>query len=209
MNCALRTILAFLCVVNIWILSASALGGEPEVEWVFSAGGKKHDKTRAVGVDSAGNVLLAGEITGPVSIGAREFPGAGEMDCFVAKVDPSGKLMWVNTEGGSKVDRCYAVAADAEGNVYAGGHFASPDAEFGGKRVPFVGEYDFFLVKYNSAGELQWVRTGGGEGYDYIHGIAVDSAGNVVVTGAVAGAAKIGEVSIENPPGGHLFCAKY
>jgi hypothetical protein len=209
MNKPLQTLVLSLAAVSCWSFSKPCSAMEPEVQWVFSAGGKKHDKTRAVGVDSGGNALLAGEVTGPLEIGGREFPGAGEMDYFVAKVDPMGKLLWVNVGGGTKTDRCYAVAADKEGNVYAGGHFASPDAEFGGKRVSFAGEYDFFLVKYNAAGELQWVRTGGGAGYDYIHGIAVDSVGNVVVTGAVAGAAKIGDVLIENGPGGHLFCAKY
>ena len=176
---------------------------------MFSAGGAKHDKTRAVNVDASGHALLAGEWTGPAAFAGHELQGAGEMDWFVARVDSSGKMLWVRTGGGSKVDRCYAVASDKAGNVYAGGHFASPDAECGGTRLGLLGDYDFFLVKYDPAGELQWVRTGGGTGYDYVHGIAVDPAGDVVVTGAVAGSARIGNVAVENASGSHWFCAKY
>ena len=203
-------LLALVSVVSLIPFQTRARAeAEPELEWVFSVGGKKHDKTRAVNVDAEGNALLAGELTGSFRFGEREVGGAGEMDCFVAKLDSAGKVLWAHSGGGSKIDRCYAVAADKAGNVYAGGHFASPDAEFGGKKVPLAGEYDFFLVKYNAAGEFQWVRTGGGSGYDYVHGVAVDGEGNVIVTGALAGHSQVETVAVENGPGGHLFCAKY
>jgi hypothetical protein len=54
------------------------------------------------------------------------------------------------------------------------------------------------------------VQTGGGKGYDYGHGIAVDPQGEVVITGAVVGDAEFGEMKL--PSGftsGRVFCAKY
>lgn len=180
-----------------------------EVEWVYSAGGPKHDKTRCVNIDKDGNVLLAGEISGPVKFGEVEVAGVGQLDMFVAKLDSSGKLLWVRTGGGSGVDRAYAVAADAGGNIYVGGHYSSSDAEWSGVRLPLIGEYDLFLAKYSASGDLLWVKTGGGPGYDYVHGLAVDPSGNVVVVGAMAGSSALETTRFENGPGGHLFCAKY
>mgnify|MGYP002147771614 CR=1 FL=1 len=57
--------------------------------------------------------------------------------------------------------------------------------------------------------ELRWVRTAGGAGYDYGHGVAVDSRGDVIVAGAVAGEAAFGDTVVANEAGAHLFVAKY
>jgi hypothetical protein len=53
------------------------------------------------------------------------------------------------------------------------------------------------------------VRTAGGKGYDYGHGVAVDSRGDIIVAGAVVGEATFGDVVVPNENGAHLFAAKY
>lgn len=196
-------------VLFIVFLPLLARAESPSFEWVASAGGAGHDKTRIVNVDRQGNILLAGECTGPLKFGEIELKGAGQMDFFVAKCDRKGKFLWAQTGGGSAIDRGYGVAADERGNVYATGHYQSADAEFSGIRLALSGGYDVFVAKYDPDGKLLWIRAAGGEGYDFGHGIAIDPQGNAVVTGAVFGNAAFGDVKIENPPGGHLFVAKY
>jgi hypothetical protein len=51
-----------------------------------------------------------------------------------------------------------------------------------------------FTAKFAPDGKVLWVQVKGGEGYDYGHGIAIDSKGHVVVTGAI---------------GRQVFCTKY
>jgi len=51
-----------------------------------------------------------------------------------------------------------------------------------------AGNGDVFVVKYSSGGEQQWVRQLGTSTEDYGQGIALDSAGNVYVTGTTEGA---------------------
>lgn len=176
-------------------------------EWVASGGGAQSDKTRAVNVDRQGNVLLVGEANGDLKFGEITVPGAGSSDCFIAKASPDGKFLWAKSLGGSLVDRGYGVAADAEGNLYVTGHHQSTDAKALGQALPNAGDYDVFVAKYSPAGELLWVRTAGGSGYDYGHGIAVDSKGDIVVTGAVVGPAKFGETVLTGTR--PIFCAKY
>jgi hypothetical protein len=53
------------------------------------------------------------------------------------------------------------------------------------------------------------VCTAGGQGYDYGHGVAVDSRGDIIVAGAVVGEATFGDVVVPNENGAHLFAAKY
>jgi hypothetical protein len=197
------------CFAFTSLLHAAPPDTAPVFEWAFSAGGPKNDKTRAINVDADGNVYLAGEATDDVKFGEKTVKGGGAMDFFVAKVDPKGRILWAHLGGGSLVDRGYGVAPDAKGNCYVTGHYQSTDADFSGTKLTNRGDYDIFVAKYDRDGKLAWIQTAGGKGYDYGHGIAVDSKGDVIVTGAVVGEADFGDVKTANEPGSHIFCAKY
>ncbi len=180
----------------------------PEFDWVMHAGGPKHDKTRCICTDSKGNVFIAGEFSGTSQWDGQTITSAGDLDFFVAKLDPAGKVLWVHTGGGSKTDRGYGVACDAAGNCYVTGHYQSEDCKFDGQALPLVGGYDIFVGKYDPDGKLQWITSAGGEGYDYGHGIAV-SADDVYVTGAVVGDAAFGSTKRPGEKTSHVFCADY
>jgi hypothetical protein len=190
-------------------LAAAPPETAPAFAWATSAGGPKNEKTRAINVDRQGNVFLAGEATDEVKFGDTTLKSAGGMNFFVAKLNAQGQFQWARLGGGGLIDRGYGVAADAEGNCYVTGHYQSTDADFSGTKLINRGDYDVFVAKYDRDGKLQWVQTAGGKGYDYGHGIAVDDAGDVIVTGAVVGEADFGAAKIPNEPGSHVFCAKY
>lgn len=181
----------------------------PDFEWAVQAGGKLHDKTRCLAVDARGNVFLTGEFAGTSQFGGHTLTSAGDMDFFIAKCDPNGKFLWAHSGGGSRTDRGYGVATDAAGNCYVTGHFQSTNATFSGVAVVNTGDYDIFVAKYDPDGKLLWVRTAGGKGYDYGHGIAVDTRGNALVTGAFVGEGAFGDVPITAAGGAHVFCARY
>ncbi len=196
-----------LCLV---LLSTSLHAATPTFEWVAAGGGAKNDKTRAATFDREGNVFLAGETTDDGTFGDLKRTGLGSTDFFLAKVSPDGKFLWVRSLGGSLVDRGYGVATDAAGNAYVTGHYQSTDAQANGQTLPNAGDYDIFIAKYDTSGALIWLKTAGGKGYDYGHGIAVDSKGDIVVTGSVVGEAKFGEVTVNaGSTTRPIFCAKY
>lgn len=176
-------------------LAATLPAAEPPTcEWVFSGGGASHDKTRAVATDRDGNVFLASECVGDATFGSKQHKTAGGMDMCLVKLDSAGKALWVSAIGGSKTDRAYGVITDAAGNAYVTGHHESTDAVVNGEKMPNAGSYDVFTAKFAPDGKVLWVRVKGGEGSDYGHGIAIDSKGHVVITGAI---------------GGQFFCTKY
>ncbi|MEQ2009275.1 MAG: SBBP repeat-containing protein, partial [Limisphaerales bacterium] len=178
----------------------------PEFAWAISAGGKGHDKTRCLAVDARGNIFLTGEFAGTSQFGEHTLTSAWDMDFFVAKCSPDGKFLWARSAGGSGIDRGYGVATDAAGNCYVTGHFQSTNATFSGVAVPNSGDYDIFVAKYDSQGKLAWLKSGGGTGYDYGHGIAADKHGNVFVTGAIVGEGTIGAEPLGHPGPAHVFC---
>jgi len=198
------------CIAACLLASQPARAAEPEAaptfEWAVSAGGTLHDKTRGIALDAEGNVLLTGEFTGTATFGEHSLTSAGSMDFFVAKVDPRGKFLWVRSGGGEKIDRGYAITTDPEGNCYVTGHFESPEAKFDATTIKSSGDYDLFVAKYDPRGKLVWVRSGGGAGYDYGHGIAADEHGNVFVTGAVVGEGRFAGEKFGHAGHAHVFC---
>jgi hypothetical protein len=182
----------------------------PDFAWARQAGSVGADKTRGLATDTAGNIYMTGEFSKTATFGDFTVETKGDLDFFVAKYSPEGKCLWVRTGGGSKTDRGYGVAVDAQGNVFVTGHCQSTDATFDG--VPFEnrgGDYDLFIAKYDATGKLQWLKSAGGNGYNYGHGIGVDREGNCYFTGGMAGGCEFLGVAPKNLGKSiHVFLAK-
>jgi hypothetical protein len=93
--------------------------------------------------------------------------------------------------GGPSTDQALAIAVDEAGNAYLAGPFNGTvdfDPGPGTVNLTSLGSTDAFVVKLDPSGNLAWARSFGGTGSDVAQGVAVDSTGNVYVTGYFAGA---------------------
>jgi hypothetical protein len=139
--------------------------------WVARYNGPANDYDRgvAIALDSSGNVYVTGESVG-VGTGA---------DYLTIRYNSSGQEEWVARYDGGFGDAATAMAVDSSGNVYVTGQSWSAKTS----------EYDYATVKYNADGREQWVARydGPANDYDYPTKIAVDSSGNVYVTGESTG----------------------
>ncbi len=132
--------------------------------WIATLGGSSSDYGLGIAVDSSGNVYVAGYTTSQ---------GAGNGDVLITKYNTSGTIQWQRSLGGASSDAGYGIAVDGSGNVYVTGYTGSQGA----------GGSDALITKYSTSGAIQWQRSLGGSGGDYGRDIAVDSSGNVYVTG--------------------------
>src|ERR1019366_4716963 len=87
--------------------------------------------------------------------------------------------------GGSGQDYAAAVATDPQGRVYVAGLTYSPDFPVtpGALQTKIGGSSDAFVAKFAADGKLLWSTYLGGIFDDWATGVAVDAAGNVLVTG--------------------------
>jgi hypothetical protein len=155
-------------------------------------------------VDKTGNVYVTGimGLKTHYSIGTHSRSTSGGA-IFVAKYDGAGKMLWLETAGGSGTDAGTAVALDKTGNVYVTGYFAG-SVKFGsiklkakeGAQTRGRMPADIFVAKYDPAGKPLWVRQAGGVGLDQGYGIAADKKGNVYVTGYFQGKATFGAMEL-------------
>ena len=108
--------------------------------------------------------------------------GAYYNNWFIAKYNTSGQLQWAKEAFSQSGDReVLALASDADGNIYYSGYFddtlrveASSAISRGGR--------DAFLVKLNSSGNFQWLKTGGGDFDDSFNDIICANS-NIYIVG--------------------------
>ena len=140
--------------------------------------------TMAVGVavDANGNVYVAGYTTG--GLDGNTLSGAGSEDFFVTMYDSSGNKVRTKQLGvAGKGTAAYGVAVDASDNVYVTGYTTG-----GLDGNTLSGVYDFFVTKYDSAGNKVRTKQLGAAGVSPdAYGVAVDANGNVYVTGDTDG----------------------
>ena len=112
-------------------------------------------------------------------------------------LNPSWLLSPKNTQPLGGPNYANATVVDATGNIYVTGAYAgitdfdpSPDSlnvtstpNYDNNWGLTPDSYDIFVAKYDQAGALLWVVTAGDYGDDIGTNIALDAAGNVVVTG--------------------------
>lgn len=196
---------AFICV-HLWLICnvvAPAFADNPPLNYQAVFG--YPTQIAASAVDPAGNVYVAGSTTStnfPVTANAFQksftpaacgyIPGpngsaAFPLPCphgFVAKVDKSGaRLAYATYLGGNLQDSPAAIAIDGNGNAYVTGYTGS--SNFPVTPGAYMSAGPGFLTKLNADGSGVVFSTrlpGMGSA------IALDSSGNIYITGTAAGA---------------------
>jgi hypothetical protein len=148
------------------------------------------ENAQKVVLDSSGNAYYGG------STNSGSLPGnrigqpfvSGSNAAWIAKVSPSGALLYTTFigGGGGDISGVRGLAVDASGNVYASGSTRSSafplvnplQSSFGGSPS------DTFVLELNSAGSgLIFSTFLGGNGQDYPTGVAIDNFGTIYVAG--------------------------
>ena len=174
--------------------------------WSHNFQGTAHEAGQGIVVDSADNVLLTGYFTGTLDFGNNPMTAVGN-DLFVAKFDAAGNHVWSHNFQGIAYEYGQGIAVDSAGNVLLTGYFTGM-LDFGNNLMTAVGGRDLFVAKFDGAGNHVWSHNFQGTAHEYGKGIAVDSAGNVLLTGYFTGTLDFGN----NPMtavGNDLFVAKF
>ncbi len=158
---------------------------------VFSTflGGSGDDSANDLAIDPSGNVIVVGTTSSVNFVTAHPLQpafGGGATDAFVAKFSPDGQInVYCTFLGGAGDETGNGVAIDSSGNAYVTGSTTSSNFPIANPfQVNNAGGMDAFVSKINSSGTLLVYSTYiGGNGNDSGNGIAVDTAGNVYITG--------------------------
>jgi hypothetical protein len=145
---------------DFWLVKTDSFGN---VQWNMTYGGGDYDYALSVIQAGDGGYVLAG-LT--YSFGVNG-------DFWLVKTDSFGNQQWNKTYGGTKTDYASSIIQANDGGYVLAGYTYS----YG------VGNGDFWLVKTDSFGNLQWNRTFGGTKADYAFSLVQTVDGGFALAG--------------------------
>jgi hypothetical protein len=191
-----------------------AIGDDGAPRWALAWGGKHADVARALTLDAAGNLYVAGtfQLTadfdpGP---GRRLMASAGRTDAFVLKLDPERRLLWARRFGGEGADDATALAVAADGGVYIGGSFEGRawGEEGDGGEVAAAGAA-IYVAALAPDGSRRWLRRFEAARGATLAGLATGAEDAVDAGGSFQGSLRFEERQVlDNPAGWDLFSAR-
>lgn len=169
------------------------------IEKLESFGSKGDDLLESLSVDLSGNITMSCSTGKPEDFFGQDIwrtPSGIKMASYIAKLDNSFKIIWINPFYSNEFLNISGVKSDNNGNIYAVGSFSSelilPDTV-----LKSGGYTDGFAVKLNDDGKTNWVKTAGTWYYDYFNHLNIDKNGGIVVSGSVGDTLIIDSLHIE------------
>ena len=135
-----------------------------------------------VAADAVGNVYAAGTLTTALAIDTLTLAPSDASDAYLVKLSPAGDVIYGNVFPAAGTETLLGLAVDANGaGVISGSSLG--------------------LVKFDSEGGVAWRRAFAGH-------VALDSAGNVALTGGLQGSVDFGGGSLTSAGGEDVFVAE-
>jgi hypothetical protein len=155
--------------------------------WSTYLGGSWQDEVKAMALDTAGNLFITGYTQSSDNIstpGVYNPNYSGSKDVFLVKMSASGSVLWGTYFGESNDDEATGCAV-RNGKVAITGITNSTIgiATMGAHQNSLQGPKDIFVAVFDTIGQLDWATYYGGTLTEEGGGVALDSLGNVYVSG--------------------------
>lgn len=147
-------------LLAIFLLFCSLLSAQPTIEWQKTYGGTLFDEPYRIQQTSDGGYIVVGKTSSP---DGDVFGHWGNSDVWVLKLDNVGSIVWKRALGGTATDICYTVVQTHDGGYFLGCFTSSTNYDVTGNHG---GDYDGWVVKLSSTGNIEWKKTIGGSGWD-------------------------------------------
>ncbi|ESU22320.1 hypothetical protein FEDK69T_23030 [Flavobacterium enshiense DK69] len=188
--------------------------------WAKAFGGASGESVNSIALSSIGELYVTGYFYDTAdfdpSVAKAKLTSVGDGDIFIAKYDSSGNYLWAKAMGGPGYDQGDSVAVNSSGEAYITGYFVDTvdfDPSAATANLISAGQADIFIAKYSSSGSYIWAKRIGGTENDVGNSIALNSSGQVLITGYFQNTVDFDPSSatanLTSAGSGDIFIAKY
>ena len=146
---------------DFWTIKLDSNG---EIQWEKCYGGSGMDQPEVIRNTNDGGYIIAGssdskdgDVTG----------NHGDDDWWIVKIDSLGIIQWEKSIGGSKDDYAGDIQQMKDGGYIVSGESGSFDGDFANSINKDTFPGNFWIVKLDSIGEIQWEKFIGVAGGNY------------------------------------------
>ena len=161
-----------------WVVKVSSSGS---LVWEKSLGGSGSDQGKCIQQTADGGYIVAGS---SMSNDSQVTGNHGGVDYWVVKLNDTGAIQWQKSLGGSGEDDGKFVRQTFDGGYIVAGGSNSTDSQVTGNH----GGFDFWIVKLDSAGSVQWQRSCGGTGDEWAYSVEQTLDSGYIISGGSSSA---------------------
>ncbi len=162
---------------DFWIVKLKSSG---VMEWDKTIGGTGSDYFKSIVPTSDGGFLLGGYSFSDSS-GDKSENRKGGHDYWIVKIDGEGNVLWDKAIGGNKDDFLDRAIQTFDGGYFLGGYTDSGIS--GDKSEISQGRNDYWVIKLDSARNIEWENTIGGNRDDILNSLAQTAEGGYILGG--------------------------
>jgi len=153
---------------DLWLIRISEFGDEL---WQKTIGGSSDEEARAVIQTTDMGFFVAGNVQNAAK-------GYGSKDVIVIRLDKNGKEISQLILGGKGLDEVEKMIPTKDGGALLG--IYSRSSTGGSKKSEYFGEGDYWIIKLNKDGKVEWEKSFGGKGDDHPRTLALTSTGFLI-----------------------------
>jgi len=160
----MKTKLFFLFICCTFITYSQAQFVPPGIQWQKCLGGTASDYAMSIKQTTDGGYIVAGyseSNDSDVSGHHGEVGYFASPDYWIVKTDSAGTIQWQKSLGGTSSDEAWSIQQTADGGYIVAGHSFSNDADVSAHHGT-SDDADYWIVKLDHAGAIQWQKSLGG-----------------------------------------------
>jgi hypothetical protein len=187
--------------LDYWIWKMDEKG---EMEWQKSFGGSGTDFLQSIKLTIDGGFILAGNSDSPK--GRQKTADCnGESDFWIIKLDAGGGEQWQKTIGGTADEKLKCISQTKDGGYLLGGSSSSDLS--GDKDDNGFGSMDYWIVKLDKDGKIEWQSTLGGKYLDELRSVE-QTRDNGYILGGYSNSPQSGNKTLDNFGDGDFWILK-
>lgn len=187
---------------DIYVAKYDSMG---TIIWAKSFGGKGLDEGNALGIDKFENLYIAGAFSDTTLFGSYQLIASDtgvyrllSPDLFLAKLNPSGEVLWVKQGKGNGPDRLTQLSV-GDDEIWVAGRGLTTEILFDSVYLKNHDGRNFYLAKYTFSGDLQSAKIieAPADGSSYgLNSLALDQNSGLFVAGWVSSLMEIDDDTI-------------